>query len=236
MDHRFINSLLVQTIQTADFGIDFAIHVIGLDVDPDTAAQLKRISDTAGGAYYDARSEADLDAALNNVNEKMLPPAQSPTALAEASVTPFPEPNVEIASEGSVEATSIYDATFPASLAVDGDLSTSWFSAGPEGDGTSAFVWAGLQDDFIASIELISNRENQVVEFRTGYGFGEVTILVLDAQDNVVFEESVNLDGSPDPDIRVTPNVVGRWIRLVFTGSEALDCGGFAELKIGVVR
>lgn len=219
-----------------EIGIDFAIHVIGLDVNTQTAAQLRRISDAAGGVYYDARSEQDLDLALNNINETILPSDQSPAVVVEASATPVPEPNAEISSEGSVEASSIYDSTFPASLGVDGDLSTSWFSAGPDVDGTSTYIWTGIQDDFIASIELISNRENQVVEFRTGYGFGGVTIQVLDAQGDVVYEESASLDGTPDPDIRVSPNVVGRSIRMVFTGSEALDCGGFAELKIGVVR
>jgi len=120
---------------------------------------------------------------------------------------------------------------------VDGDLSTSWFSAGSVGgDNNPTYVWTGLQDDFIASIELISNREHQVVEFRTGYGFGGVTVQVLDAGGNVVFEESASLDGSPDPDIRVTPNVIGRSIRFIFTGGEAPDCGGFGELKIGAVR
>lgn len=219
-----------------EIGIDFAIHVIGLDVDAQTAAQLKAISDAAGGVYYDAKSEADLDNALNNINETILPTSESPIVEADATLTPIPPPNAEIASEGRVEASSIYDSTFPASLAVDGNLGTSWFSAGPEGDGTSTYTWTGLQDDFIGSIELISNRENQVVKFRTGYGFGGVTVQVLDAQGNVVFEEGASLDGTPDPDIRVTPNVVGRSIRFIFTGSEALDCGGFGELKIGAVR
>jgi serine/threonine protein kinase len=226
---------VVQFLQ--EIGVDFAIHVIGLDVDAQTAAQLKRISDVAGGVYYDARSQEDLDAALNDINLTVLPPAGAPTELAVASATPVPEPNTEIASEGSVEASSIYDATFPASLAVDGDLSTSWFSAGSiKGDNNPSYVWTGVQDDFIASIELISNREHRVVDFRTGYGFGEVTVQVLDAQGNVVFEESASLDGTPDPDIRVFPNVVGRSIRFLFTGGEAPDCGGFGELKIGAVR
>ena len=218
-----------------EIGVDFAIHVIGLDVNAQTADQLKRISDAAGGVYYDARSEADLDAALNNVNEMMLPAGAPPTPLVLASATPV-VPNAEIASEGSVEASSIYDSTFPASLATDGDLSTSWFSAGPDADGTSTFVWTGIQEDFIASIDLISNREQQVVEFRTGYGFEWATVQVYDAQDHLVFEESFHLAGTPDPDIHATPNVVGQWIRLVFTGSEALDCGGFGELKVNVVR
>ena len=72
----------------------------------------------------------------------------------------------------------------------------------------------------------------------------EVTQFDLDAwfrrqannKDNLVFEEKVNLDGTPDPDVHVVPNVVGQWIRLIFTGHEVNDSGGFAELKVGVVR
>ena len=226
---------VVQYLQ--EIGIDFAIHVIGLDVDAQTAAQLSRIAEVAGGVYYDAKSEEDLDNALSDVNESMLPPPGASTAVVEASATPIPEPNAEIASEGTVEASSIYDSTYPASLAIDGDLSTSWFSAGAiKGDSNPSYVWMGLQDDFIASIELISNREHQVVDFRTGYGFGDVTIQVLDARGDVVFEQSAELPGSPDPDVVVEPNVVGRSIRLLFSGGEAPDCGGFGELRVHVVR
>jgi serine/threonine protein kinase len=218
-----------------ELGIDFAIHVIGLDVDEQTAAQLKSISDAAGGVYYNAKSEADLDAALGNVNETILPTAEAPVVSADATATSTPQPNAEIASEGTVDASSI-DPAFPVSLANDGDISTSWFSIGPDADGTSTFVWTGVQEDYISSIELISNRENAVVDFRTGYGFGEVTIQVFNAADDLVYEETVGLDGTPDPDVRVTPNVVGQWIWMIFRGSEALDCGGFAELKVNVVR
>jgi hypothetical protein len=122
-------------------------------------------------------------------------------------------------------------------LATDGDLSTSWFSAGAiKGDSNPTYVWTGEQDDFIASIELISNRNHQVAAFRTGYGFGSVTVQVLDAQGNVVFEEGASLDGTPDPDLTFTPNAVGRSIRFIFSGGEAPDCGGFGELKIHAVR
>ena len=218
-----------------EIGIDFAIHVIGLDVDANTAAQLRAISDAAGGVYYDTKSEAELNNALENINESILP-SEPPVASADATATAIPPPNAEIASEGTVEASSIYDSTYPASLATDGDLSTSWFSAGPDADGTSTFVWTGVQEDFIASIDVISNREHQVVDFRTGYGFGEVIVQVYTAQDALVFEQTIILDGTPDPDVHVEPNVVGQWIRFVFTGSEALDCGGFAELHVNVAR
>ena len=226
---------VVQYLQ--EIGIDFAIHVIGLDVDSQTAAQLKGISDVAGGVYYDAKSEEDLDAALGDINQTILPAPGSATVVVAASATPLPEPNAEISSEGTIEASSIYDANYPASLAVDGDLSTSWFSAGAIGGDTSpSYVWTGVQDDFIGSIEVISNREHEVLDFRTGYGFGSATVQVLDAQGNIVFEETTELPGSPDPDIRVTPNVVGRSIRILFAGSEAPDCGGFGELRIHVAR
>jgi hypothetical protein len=225
----------VQSLQ--EIGIDFSVHVIGLDVDAQTAAQLKAISDVAGGVYYDARSEEDLDNALNNINQNILPAGEPPTPLAIASATLVPQPNAEIASEGTVEASSIYDSNYPASLAIDGDLSTSWFSAGAiKGDANPVYTWTGQQDDLIASIELISNREHQVVDFRTGFGFESVTVQVLDAQGNVVFEEGASLEGTPDPDVTFTPNEVGRSIRFIFSGGEAPDCGGFGELKIHVVR
>ncbi len=61
-------------------------------------------------------------------------------------------------------------------------------------------------------------------------------VQVYNAADELVYEETVNLDGSPDPDVHVEPNVVGQWIWLVFTRHEANDCGGFAELQVNVVR
>lgn len=219
-----------------EIGIDFAIHVIGLDVDANTAAQLRAISDVSGGVYYDAKSEAELNNALGNINESILPSEPS-VVSADSTATPFPPPNAEIASEGIVEASSIYDSTFPASLAIDGDLTTSWFSAGAiKGDGTPTFVWTGVQEDFIASIDIISNRGHSVEFFRTNYGFGLVKVQVFNAADNLVYEETVQLDGTPDPDVHVEPNVLGQWILLTFTGGEAPDCGGFAELFVNVAR
>ena len=168
------------------------------------------------------------------------------TPLAEATNEPAPTTfvpavpttmaNAEIAAEGTVDVSSIYDSTFPASLAIDGDPTTSWFSAGPDEDGTTRYVWTGVQEDFIATIDLISNKDNEVAEFRSGYGFESVLIQVYDAQDQLVYEETVSLAGTPDPDIQITPNVVGQWIWIIFSGSEAQDRGGFAELKVGVVR
>jgi Ca-activated chloride channel family protein len=47
-----------------ELGIDFTIHVIGLDVDDAAREQLQQLAAVAGGIYHDADSEADLDNAL----------------------------------------------------------------------------------------------------------------------------------------------------------------------------
>ena len=50
-----------------EVGIDFTIHVIGLEVDEETRTQLQCIAQAAGGRYHDAHSERDLNAALQDV-------------------------------------------------------------------------------------------------------------------------------------------------------------------------
>jgi len=222
---------VVQRLQ--ELGIDFKIHVIGLDVDPAARAQLQRIAAVADGTYFDAQSEQDLDAALGAVQDILvqpLPEAQAPTE------TPFPEANVDSTAEGAVQASTTYEG-FPASLGVDGDPTTSWFSTGPEAGGVpTTYVWTGAQDDFIASISILSNDLNAEPANRTGYGFESLTVQVLDAAGTVVFEEEVALPGTPDPRVTLHPNVVGRSIVLLYSGHESLDCGGFAELQVGVFR
>ncbi|OGO33966.1 MAG: hypothetical protein A2Z16_15915 [Chloroflexi bacterium RBG_16_54_18] len=221
-----------------ELGIDFTIHVIGLGVDDETREQLKRLADTGKGVYHDANSEEDLQKALADLNtlviqtalEKPVLPTEAPTP------TPLPEPNFDAASEGQLQASSTYPGYSP-EMARDGDLATSWFSAGSKVDGsTSVFRWTGIQDDWIASITVISNREHIVPDYRTGFGFGLVTIQVLDASGTVVYEETAELPGTPDPDVTFKPGVTGREVVLTFTGHESPDCGGFAELQIGVVR
>jgi hypothetical protein len=243
---------VAQVRNLQELGIDFTIHVIGMSVDAKTQAQLSAIAQTARGVYHDARTEQELVVALDDIQRTVMvaasvpqaaaqnpPPAAQPpppTSVPAPSDTPPPAPPVDITREGQVEATSIYSGEFPTSLVLDEDPATSWFSAGPETDGTSTFTWTGARDDFIASITLLSNELNQVVDFRTNYGFEGVTIQVLDSAGNVVFSQEVALPGTPDPNVTVNPNVTGRSVVMIFTGSEALDCGGFAELQITASR
>ena len=46
------------------------------------------------------------------------------------------------------------------------------------------------------------------------------------------FRQEVALPGTPDPDVTVSPNVVGTAVDLYFEGHESPDCGGFAELRV----
>lgn len=257
-----------------ELGIDFTIHVIGLAVDAETQAQLEALATVANGIYYHANSEAELTAALEDINDDVVEVAAAmsmPTATATAAqtavstststplptdtpaplatdtpvpTTPAPTPatvapveaNYDATFEGIVSASSTYSG-YPTTLAVDGDRSTSWFSAGSQVDGdSSVFQWTGSQDDLIATISIISNESHAERSFRTNFGFEAVTIQVLDANNGVVYQELVGLPGTPDPFVTVRPGVNGRSVRLIFTGHESPDCGGFGELQVGVVR
>jgi hypothetical protein len=140
--------------------------------------------------------------------------------------------SVNVTSEGSVQASSTFGGNqFPAPLAVDGSRGTSWFSAGPESLPTT-FQWTGRRDDLISSIAVFSNDMHNDPSVRLNFGFGSVTVQVLNASGTVVFQQSVGLPGTPDPNIVVQPRVVGRVVRLLFSGHEDPGCGGFSELQI----
>lgn len=157
----------------------------------------------------------------------------SPPALA----APLFAPEVEITKEGSVHA-STTSPGYPAELSIDGDPTTSWFSTGPEPNAVpTRYEWTHSRDDLITTVYLHGNGENATPDFRTGYGFGKVTVQVLDGGGNLVFEQKdIPLPGSPDPDVTVHPNVAGRTIVLLFSGHESPDCGGISELQVKADR
>jgi hypothetical protein len=88
----------------------------------------------------------------------------------------------------------------------------------------------------IVSVFVHGNGDHSNRSFRAGYGFESVTVQVLDVAGKVIFEQAVALAGTPDPDVQVHPNVAGRAVVLLFSGSEAPDCGGFSELEITALR
>ncbi len=86
---------LVQELKVE--GVSFTIHVIGLDVDEPTRAQLQCIAEAGEGTYHDARSEQELDQALGAIQEEVtaeeviVPPGvdtPTPTPTPSATLSP----------------------------------------------------------------------------------------------------------------------------------------------------
>ncbi len=121
---------------------------------------------------------------------------------------------------------------------MDGDPSTSWFSAGnadPNG-GSTLFTWRGSRDDLIGRVVVIGNERNANPAFRTGQGYLHTELQVLDANGAVVFDQAYSGPGGSTPDIVATPNVVGRTVVLKLSGRENPQCGGFSELEVFAAR
>jgi hypothetical protein len=161
---------------------------------------------------------------------------ETPTPSSASPGGAIPQPNTFVTAEGAYSASSTFSAEYPAALAVDGDRTTSWFSAGSNTEPVTVFSWIGAQDDLITSVEVFSNSQHRDPSVRTGFGFNTVTVQILDAAGAVMYEETVALPGTPDPDVLVKPGVVGRTVLLVFSGHEDPTCGGISELRIGVTR
>lgn len=137
----------------------------------------------------------------------------------------------EITTEGAVQVSSEFSANDVASLAVDGDRASSWFSAGVAADGdTSTFRWAGTRDDLFTTVAVLSNALHP--ELSRDFGFDSITAQILDANNAVVFTQTLQLPGTPDPDVSVNPNVRGRSVLLSLIGHETAERSGFSELKI----
>lgn len=161
------------------------------------------------------------------------PPTESPTTETPSTEsTPVEPPRPEeqdITSEGSVNANTTF-AGFPASMAVDGDVGTSWFSSGP-GQGDSIFTWSGPAVE-IERIEVTGNGSHSNPDFRTNYGFASMTVEVLSGG-QVVFSQVVSMAGTPDrPGPVDVGGISGDQVRLILSGHEDPSCGGFSELRV----
>jgi hypothetical protein len=145
-----------------------------------------------------------------------------------------PTVEMDVTGIGVVTASTTYGAEFEARLAVDGDLQTSWFSAGSRAEptGRSTFEWDADEDLCVVQVSIEGNGRHLNPSFRTNYGFARVTVEVVDDAGVPRSSESRELPGTPDPTVSVMPNSGGRGVRLVFDGHESDDCGGFAELIV----
>jgi hypothetical protein len=149
------------------------------------------------------------------------------------------EPDIEeILIPGGTRSSSVFNAdpvTFGSGRAVDDDVTTSWFSAGVESDGASTFTWEGLQAECIGRIVVTGNSMHESPEFQTGYGFGSVTVRVIDGSSQVVFSEEVPLPDAQD-DFELDIGVRGIDIELAFESPDDSDCGGFSEIDVYSLR
>lgn len=148
------------------------------------------------------------------------------------TTTVAPPTPIDITAQGTASASSEYSSDFPASFGIDGDPTTSWFSAGTQVDGAaSTFTWSTDGQWVIKQVVIEGNGANADPANRIGYGFESVTVEVLSG-DSVSYSETFGLPGTPDPTVTARPDAPGDTVRLTFTGHEAEDCGGFGELTI----
>ena len=169
-------------------------------------------------------------------------PTETPTATPEPEPTPTPPPPTatpapepfDLTGRGIVEVSSIFSGDFRAELAVDNDLTTSWFSAGSGQDGgVSVFEWIADDVVTIEQLSILSNADHANRDFRTGFGFDSVRVTIGVTPSSIVFDQTFSLAGTPDPDVIVpVGGVEGAIVRLEFSGHEDPTCGGFAELFV----
>jgi len=146
---------------------------------------------------------------------------------------------VPLTPMGDIAAETVYnsESRFQAIGAVDGNHQTSWFSSGPDADRTPTwFRWRVAAPQCIQNVSLIGNGHHSDFRFRQDFGFGGVTVQILQ-EGQLVFSRYQALTGTPDPDITVdVGGVQGTEVLLQFTGHEDDSCGGFSELSITGVR
>lgn len=144
------------------------------------------------------------------------------------------EAGLDVTAMGTVVASSTFgDDEFPATLGVDGDAATSWFSAGPGRDKAPAnFAWTLENPRCLGTLVLTGNGAHANPDFRELFGFEAVTVRVFLGEETV-FETGESLRGTPDPTVTVElGDVVGDRVELELSGHEDAVCGGFAELQI----
>jgi hypothetical protein len=209
-----------------------------------TPVQSFTLTDTATGQPFNrpvgGNGSTDTAATGGPASSSTTTSAPTTTTTGPLTTTTVARPSggiVDVVSEGTVQSSSTYNGNeFPAGLSVDGDATTSWFSAGPVG-GSTTYTWTGPRDDFIAQLAILSNRLHERTDFRTGFGFGHVRIEVFAGGSGTpVFRQEVDLPGTPDPNVTVEPNVRGNRVVLTFSGHEDPTCGGFSELQVGAIR
>lgn len=142
---------------------------------------------------------------------------------------------LSIAGLGAGEASSTFPQVgFEPTSALDGDFTTSWFSQGSnDPNGTfSTFTWTAPEEVLIAATGIANNSRHPDPRYRTGFGYEQVTFRVFSADDQMVFEETVDYPKTAQAAKMVFPLVRGRKIELLLNQHEDPSCGGFSELLL----
>jgi hypothetical protein len=158
----------------------------------------------------------------------------SPSTVPPSTTTTVAQP-INVTSQGTVSASSTYSAQYPASNAVDGNPTTSWFSAGESDGPDSTFTWQGRSDVKITTITITGNEDNADPANRNGYGYAQTEIQVLNSAGVVVFDQTYPGPSDSTHDISASPDVVGETVHLILENRESPDCGGFAELTVEAI-
>jgi hypothetical protein len=197
-------------------------------VDPATGQAFQRPRATTGGS--DQPSGTPVPATPTTPPSVSVP--QSSQTLPAVTVPTTSQPSVDITSQGAVSASSSFNSSFPPRLAVDGDPTTSWFSAGDRDGNTSTFTWRAPSKELIGQIMVAGNARNATPAFRSGFGFKSTEVRVLDTVGNIVYRQTFPGPGAAAEDIVATPNVIGQTVELLLSGHENPTCGGISTLKV----
>ena len=143
---------------------------------------------------------------------------------------------LSIAGLGTPEASSTFPQVgFEPARALDGSFTTSWFSEGEnDPNGTfSTFTWTAPEEVLIAAAGIANNSRHSVSIYRIGFGYlGQITFRIFSANEQMVFEETVDYPNTAQAAKMVFPLVRGRKIELLLNQHENPICGGFSELLL----
>jgi len=127
-------------------------------------------------------------------------------------------------------ASTSFSSTFGPEKAIDGDLSTSWFSARPFVPG-QFFELTWSADITAREIQMFGNRS-----FADGFDFVSGIFQLFDAGGDVLFDSGEVTLPAPDRDIVINVGEIHDVRRLRFTGTaverDGIFEGGFAELYL----
>ena len=138
--------------------------------------------------------------------------------------------NLSLEPEVTGNASSSYSG-YPKTRVIDGNLSTSWFTAFGDAAhlGASPFFELVLPESAVISrLEMFGNRQSP-----TGYDFFAGRFELLDATGGVLFDSGVVNLPAPDRDVTLTVPDVGGVVKIRFTATnDEGNSPGFAELVV----